>query len=463
MEPPVDNMPQTSVNSIITKKWWTNNINLSLEISHWINYWKHSNPNFAKDETSIGTTNLTKMWIDMGNSEPVSQKPYPILMKQYDRVKNKINKVLGAKVIWSSHSDWSAAIITLKGDGGKCLIIDYRAMNKITWKFIWPMPKVENIFSKLNGEQYFSALDLWAGYHHIPLENDLIPKTVFTSPFGKYEYLKVSFGLAKAPAYFQELMNKVLKDLCFTIAYLDDIIIYSKAVEVHLDHLQQFFHRLHNTKFSMKLSKCHFFTNEIQYLGHVLSNNRYKPLPLKMEAIKIMQTPKNVKHVPAFLGLVGYYWKFTKKFARITKPLTTLMHHDAKFDWILDHQAAFVSLKGALIQTPILHYQDPSKRYIVYTGASDNACGAQLSQECNGQELPITFFSHTSTYTQWKMKHSQTRSLWYLLHHNEMELLSTGIWHHSCAMTTNPCRSSSKIRMWTSRRIHQHLQHLPIV
>ena len=111
----------------------------------------------------------------------------------------------------------------------------------MTRKFIWPMPKVEDIFSQLNGARYFFTLDLSAGYHYIPLDDESIPKTAFTSPFVKYEYIKVSFGLAQAPAYFQELMTGILKDFNFAIAYLDDIIIFSKTAEEHLDHIKQVF------------------------------------------------------------------------------------------------------------------------------------------------------------------------------------------------------------------------------
>ena len=144
---------------------------------------------FAKDETSIGTTPLTSMTIDTGTTNPVSQKPYPIAMKHYEWVKNEIEKLLAAKVICTSRSSWSAPIIVvLKGDRGKCLVIDYRALNKVTRKFTWPMLKVEDIFSKLNGAMYFTTLDLHARYHHIPLDKSSIPKTAFNSPFGKYEY-----------------------------------------------------------------------------------------------------------------------------------------------------------------------------------------------------------------------------------------------------------------------------------
>ena len=137
---------------------------------------------FEKDETSIGTTPLTEMTIDTGTSEPVSQKPYPIAMKNYQWVKDKIEKLLTAKVICSSTSSWSAPIIVApKGDGEKWLVINYCALNKVTRKFTWPMPKVEDIFSKLKRVKYFSILDLQAGYHHIPLHKFSIPKTAFNS------------------------------------------------------------------------------------------------------------------------------------------------------------------------------------------------------------------------------------------------------------------------------------------
>ena len=155
---------------------------------------------FAKDETSIGSTPLTSMTIDTGTSDPVSQKPYPIAMKHYQWVKDEIKKLLAAKVIHTSCSSWSAPIIVVpKGNVGKCLVIDYRALNKVTRKFTWLMPKEENIFSKLYRATYFTTLDLRAGYHHIPLDKPSIPKTAFNSPFGKFEYVKVLFGLAQAP------------------------------------------------------------------------------------------------------------------------------------------------------------------------------------------------------------------------------------------------------------------------
>ena len=131
-----------------------------------------------------------------------------------------------------------------KGDEGKCLVIDYRALNKVTRKFTWPMPKVEDIFSKLNGATYSTTLDLRAGYHHIPLDKPSIPKRALNSAFDKFEYTKVPFGLDQAPAYFQELMTGILKDFNFAIAYLDNIIIFSKTPQEHLLHIRMVFEKL---------------------------------------------------------------------------------------------------------------------------------------------------------------------------------------------------------------------------
>ena len=121
------------------------------------------------------------------------------------------------------------------------------------------MPKVEDIFSKLNRATFFTMLDLRAGYHHILLDKPSIPKTAFNSPFRKYKYIKVPFGLFQAPAYFQELMTGILKDFNFMIAYLDNIIIFSKTSQEHLSHIRKVFKKLQSAKLSMKMSKCNFF------------------------------------------------------------------------------------------------------------------------------------------------------------------------------------------------------------
>ena len=190
MKQSIDHMPQTSVNSLTTQMMIDEHIqpdtftpplhtlpgDVRKSLNQLLEIFKLQ---FAQDETSIGTTHFTKMQID---SEPVLQRPYPITMKHYDRVRSEINKLLDVQVIHSSHSSWSAHIIVVpKEDGGKCIVNDYRALNKVTWKFIWPMPRVEDILSKLNSAKYFSTLDLHTGYYHIPLNEGYYQDSFYIS------------------------------------------------------------------------------------------------------------------------------------------------------------------------------------------------------------------------------------------------------------------------------------------
>ena len=316
------------------------------------------------------------------------------------------------------------------------------------------MPKVEDIFSQLNGAKYFSTLDLRARYHHIGLTTDSIPKTAFTSPFGKYEYIKVPFGLAQAPTYFQELMTGVLKDLPFAMAYLDNIIIYSSTPEEHLEHIRTVFEKLCDAKLSMKLSKCHFFTKEIQYLGHILGKEGIKPVAAKTEAIKVMHPPVNPKQVHAFLGLVGYYRKFITNFTKIAKPLTMLTRMDVKFKWKEIHQDAFMKLKEAIIQAPILQYPDTTKLNIVYTDASDDACGAQLSQIHDGTEFPVAFLSYTFTDTQrrWSTPEQEVYGIYFTVKKWNYYLQGADIIvrndHKPLARFLNGKNENTKINRW---------------
>ena len=225
-------------------------------------------------------------------------------------------------------------------------------------------------------------------------------------------------------------MTGVLKDLPLAMAYLDDIIIYSSTPEQHLEHIKTVFEKLHHAKLSMKLSKCHFFTKEIQYLGHILGIEGIKPVPAKTEAIRAMHPPVNPKQVHAFLGLVGYYRKFIKNFAKIAKPLTMLTQMDVKFERKETHHDTFMKLKEAIIQAPILRYLDTTKPYIVYTDTSDDACRAQLSQMHDRTEFLVAFLSHTFRHPK-EMEYTRTRSLRYLLRHQEMELLPTRSRCHS--------------------------------
>ena len=197
-------------------------------------------------------------------------------------------------------------------------------------------------------------------------------------------------------------MTGILKDFDLAIAYLNDIIIFSKTAEEYLLHMKKVFEKLRSAKLSMKLSKCHFFSKEIQYLGHILTTKGMCTLPSKAQAIQKMHPPTTPKQVHAFLGLVVYYRKFIKNFTKIAKPSILLIRQQVKFEWTPEHQEAFMKLKDSIIHVLILHYPNANKKYIVCTDTLDDACRAQLSQEHEDTEFPITFLSHTFSETQGK-------------------------------------------------------------
>ena len=294
-------------------------------------------------------------------------------------------------------SKWASPIVVIpkKSAPGeplkRRLCVDFRKVNELQQEVInagktkgqisiHPLPKIDDMYAKLKGAKVFSTIDLRSGYHHIALGKSSRAKTAFVMPFGKYEFLMVPFGLAQAPAYFQLLMNKVLKGLKFAMTYLDDIIIFSQDELQHLEHLEIVFSHLWEAGLKMKRSKCDFFKSEIHYLGHLISPEEISPLPNKLDSIRHMPVPNSAKEIKQFLGLIGYYRKFVPRFADISRPLTTLMKKDAKFEWTSACQKSFELLKEALCGEPVLKYADTSKPYTLYTDASKYGWAGVLTQ-----------------------------------------------------------------------------------
>ena len=167
-----------------------------------------------------------------------------------------------------------------------------------------PLPKIDEMYASLRGAKIFTTLDLHSGYYHIVLDNNSKAKTAFVTPFGKYKFNAVPFGLAQAPAYFQQLILIVLQDCSeFAIPYLDDIIIFSRSEQEHLKHIEIIFKNLKEPGLKLKESKCNFFKQEIHYLGHLISVDGIRPLPEKLDSIRDMLKPRSPKEIKQFLGL----------------------------------------------------------------------------------------------------------------------------------------------------------------
>ena len=230
-----------------------------------------------------------------------------------------------------------------------------------------PLPKIDELYAKLKGYKVFSSLDLRSGYYHIRLTDSAKPKSAFVlSSLGKYQFNRVLFGLTQAPAYFQKLINDILKGCNFAMGYLDDIIIYSRSEKEHSEHLEEIFIRLKAAGLKLKLEKCCFFKKHIQYLGHLILADGIKPLPEKLESIAKNASTKKPKRSKAMLGLVGYYRKFIPRFADISRVLTHLMKKGVESKWTPECENCFHILKESLQQA--LKYPDPQANYTLYTG-----------------------------------------------------------------------------------------------
>ena len=273
---------------------------------------------FSKGSEDIGRTQLITMDIDTGNSPLVSSRPYTLALKHHQWVQDEIETLERAGVITKSMSPWASPIVVVpkKSQHGeppkKRLCIDFRKINSLQQAVIIegkskgclslvPLPKIDEMYAKLKGAKFFSTIDLRSGYYHIALGKDSRAKTAFVTPFGKYEFLQVPFGLAQAPAYFQHLMNQVLDICSFAMTYLDDIIIFSETEEQHLAHIEEIFKRLEAADLKMKRSKCDFFKKHIHYLGHLISADGIRPLKDKLDSIRDMPAPCNSKQVKQLL------------------------------------------------------------------------------------------------------------------------------------------------------------------
>jgi hypothetical protein len=211
----------------------------------------------------------------------------------------------------------------------------YRALNKITIKDRYPLPLIEGQLRRLSGFCYFTSLDLFAGYHQIPMSAESISFTAFVTQDGQYEFLRMPFGLCNGAAVFQRMINNVLGQLRFTkvLCYLDDILIPAISPTQSLEILCEVLTLFQTTGLTLKLSKCFFLKTKLEYLGYEISQSNIQPSTNKIKAVSNFPTPKNVHQVRQYLGLTGYFRKFIKDYAKKAKPLSILLQKNAAWTW----------------------------------------------------------------------------------------------------------------------------------
>ncbi|GJZ35829.1 putative reverse transcriptase domain-containing protein [Tanacetum coccineum] len=243
-----------------------------------------------------------------------------------------------------------------------------KELNKLTVKNHYPLPRIDDLFDQLQGSQFFSKIDLRFGYHQLRVHEDDILKTAFRTHYGHFQFTIMPFGLTNALAVFKNLMNRVCRPYPhkFVIVFIDDILIYSKTREEHVEHLRLVLELFKKEKLYAKFSKCDFWLREVQFLRHVINGNRIYVDPSKIEAVKNWKAPRTPTEVRSFLGLVGYYRRFIENFYKIAKSLTILTQKCKTFDWGEEQKLAFQTLKDKLCNAPVLALPDEPKTLCDY-------------------------------------------------------------------------------------------------
>ena len=334
-------------------------------------------------------------------------------------------------------------------------VTDFRALNDITVKNKYPLPRADELFDKLVHAKYFSKIDLRTGFYQIPIAEQDRHKTAFITSQGLFEYNVLPMGLCNSPAIFMQLMNDTFREYLgkSVLVFLDDIIVFSNTLEEHEQHLRLALKQLRDQRLYVKLSKSELCTDEVEFLGHHVGSRGLRVMEDKIEAVRDWPVPKSMRELRAFLGLAGYYRRFVKGYSKISLPMSDLVRNTpvGRFtdEWGIKQQQSFDQLKQSLQSTPILMLPDPNLPFVINCDASGYAVGAVLQQDQGDGLKPIAYMSR-------KMNAAETR---YPVHEQELLAIITALttWRHHLEGTDIP------IRIRTDHKSLIHFQTQPML
>ena len=285
-------------------------------------------------------------------------------------------------IIKPSVSPWASPVVLVtKAEKTLWLCIDYWSLNKATIKDSYPLPQIQDTLDTLYGNNLFTTLDLLKGYRQIEVEESSRKKTAFTTHTGLFQYIRLPFGLTNHSASFQWLLEHVLWNYMstFVILYIDDILIYSTAFNDHHSQVAQALQTLKVSLFKIRTDKCQFAKNSVKFLGHLITPEGIGPNKKNIKAVTSFPIPSKVKNVRTVLGLCNYYRRFLKNYLVLTGPLLQLLKKNATFHWHSSQHESSMALKERLTAAPILVYPDFSILFTLYTDASGNSIGFNLT------------------------------------------------------------------------------------
>ena len=344
-----------------------------------------------------GKTKICELEIVTGDSPPIASMPYRVPDKLKNEVKMEIGNLVEMGVASPSHSPWASPIVPVcKKDGKLRLCVDYRKLNSVTQADPYYMVTLDEILERVGDSGCLSKLDLSKGFYQIGVDKNSVDKTAFVSPFGKFAFNRMPFGLKNAPAIFQRCMEEVLRG-CSDVAapYIDDILVFSKNGVEHVSHLRRVMEALSRNGLTLKLAKCEFGRTQLEYLGHLVGKGQVAVPEDRATAMKDFVRPVSKKQLRSFLGMMSYYRRFVLNFAKYSSLLSpsTSKFAPSVVDWSSDMLDAFNFLKGALVSVSVLTIPSQEDVFSLHTDASGLGIGATLNVVREGVEYPVAFYS----------------------------------------------------------------------
>lgn len=366
---------------------------------------------FAKDKYDIGTVKNFEARIDLIVDKYCRKRPYRCTWKDREEIEKQITKLLDAKLIEESYSPFAAPVtLAFKREENEKtrLCIDFRELNKIVIPQAQPFPRIEDLAIKARDCKNFSTLDINSAFWSIPVRIEDRSKTAFVTEERHLQWTCLPYGLKTASAIFQRILSNILRKYNltdFATNYIDDILIFSKTFEEHMDHLKKLLEAIQKEGFKLKFTKCRFAAESAKYLGHFIQHNSIQPLTDNLVSIKEFPTPKTQKNVRSFLGKINYYHEYIPKITLILEPLHNLLRKEQKFIWSEKCQKAFDTTKQLLCSKPILAIYSPDLPTRIYTDASLEGIAAILKQvQEDDKEKPVAYFSKKLNESQKKKK-----------------------------------------------------------
>ena len=357
---------------------------------------------FPANDRDFGRTTAAEHSIDTGDAKPIRTAPYRVSPCERRLINEKVSDMIRDGIVQPSTSPWAAPVVMVrKKNNEHRFCVDFRKLNSVTRRDMYPLPRVDDVLERLAGAKYFTCLDLKSGYWQVPVSVKDRHKTAFVTPDGLFEFNAMPFGLANAPPTFQRLMDTVLGSLKWTacMVYLDDILVFGRTFEEHLHNLSLVLTALEKANLKLNVAKCIFSGSQVTHLGHVISEEGIRPDESKTAALRNFKVV-DLKSLRSFIGLASYYRRFVPDFARIAQPLHALMKKNVRWSWTAQHEEAKAALIDKLCTAPVLAHFNETLETEIQTDASLSGLGAVLSQKSGNGFRPVSFISRRLTSSE---------------------------------------------------------------